>query len=290
MKVKAAAKINLMLDVTGILPNGYHSLFMIMQSVSCYDTVRVDRTDGNEIKIVTSDKRVPTDEKNIAYKAAKAFFKYNNIEKNCGIEIEIEKNIPMAAGLAGGSADGAGVIFALNELFNTKLSLFTLCEIGEKVGADVPFSLHGGTAMCTDIGGVIAPLPPLSDCYIVLCKPDMDVSTLSAYKQIDEAQRIRHCDRNGMLFAMKNRDYALMCKKAANVFEQVIEVPLRPYIKTTMKKCGASLALMSGSGPTVYGVFKDKSDAEKCVGILRQEFSEVVLTVPCEKSIEIIEI
>lgn len=289
MKVKAAAKINLMLDVTGILPNGYHSLFMIMQSVNCYDTVRVDRTNSNEIKIVTSDERVPTDEKNIAYKAAKAFFEYNKMDTDCGIEIEIEKKIPMAAGLAGGSADGAGVIFALNSLFDTRLPLFTLCEIGEKVGADVPFSLHGGTALCTDIGGVIAPLPALSDCYIVLCKPDMDVSTLGAYKQIDEAPRIRHCDRNAMLFAMKNRDYSLMCKKAANVFEQVIEVPARPYIKSAMKKCGAELSLMSGSGPTVYGVFKNKDDAEKCVNALKKEFSNVILTVPCEKSVEIIE-
>lgn len=286
MKVKAAAKINLMLDVTGTLPNGYHSLFMIMQSVDCYDTVRVDRISGNEIKIVTDDERVPKDESNIAYKAAKRFFEYNNITENCGIEIEIDKKIPMAAGLAGGSADGAGVIFALNKLFNTNLPLFTLCEIGEKVGADVPFSLHGGTALCMDIGGVIAPLPDIEECYIVLCKPPMDVSTLGAYKQIDEADRIRHCDKNAMLYAMKNRDYELMCKKASNVFEQVIEVPLRPYIKTTMKKSGAKLTLMSGSGPTVYGLFQNKEDALKCVDKLKVEFDEVILTTPCKKSVE----
>lgn len=286
MLVKAAAKINLMLDVTGILPNGYHSLFMIMQSVNCYDTVRVDRIDGDDIVIVTDDERVPRDESNIAYKAAKAFFEYNKIEEKRGIEIEIEKNIPMAAGLAGGSADGAGVIYALNKLFNTNLPLFTLCEIGEKVGADVPFSLHGGTALCTDIGGVIAPLPKLEDCFIVLCKPPMDVSTVGAYKQIDEANRIRHCDKNAMLFAMKNRDFALMCRKAGNVFEQVIEVPLRPYIKTTMKKYGAALTLMSGSGPTVYGIFKDEKKARECADKLREEFDDVILTVPCEKSVE----
>ena len=288
MKVKAAAKINLMLDVLGTLPNGYHSLFMIMQSVDCFDTVRVDLIKGNEIKIISDDKRVPKDEKNIAYKAAKAFFEYNNIEKNFGIEIEIDKKIPMAAGLAGGSADAAGVIFALDKLFKTNLPVFTLCEIGEKVGADVPFSLHGGTALCVDTGSVIAPLPSLENCYVVLCKPNMDISTPNAYKQIDEAPRIRHCDRNSMLYAMKNSDYELMCRKAANVFEQVVEVPVRPHIKTTMKKFGADLAMMSGSGPTVYGLFRQKDDAQKCAERLKQEFDEVYLTSPCERSIEII--
>lgn len=289
MKVKAAAKINLMLDVNGILPNGYHSLFMIMQSIDCEDTIRVDRIDGDEIKIVTDDERVPKDEKNIAYKAAKAFFDYNNISKNCGIEIEIDKKIPMAAGLAGGSADGAGVIYALNKLFGTELPLFTLCEIGEKVGADVPFSLHGGTALCMDVGGVIAPLPDIDNCFFVLCKPEMDVSTVGAYKQIDEAPRIRHCDKNAMLYAMRNKDYELMCRKAGNVFEQVIEVPLRPYIKTAMKKCGADLTLMSGSGPTVYGVFKNEVSALKCVDKLKKEFKEVIFARPCKNSVTEVE-
>lgn len=131
MIVKAAAKINLMLDVVGKLPNGYHSLFMIMQSVSCYDTVRVDRTGKNGIKIISSDERVPKDEKNIAYKAAEAFFDYAGISDR-GIEIEIGKKIPMAAGLAGGSADGAGVLYILNRLYKTGFDEFTLCSIGEK--------------------------------------------------------------------------------------------------------------------------------------------------------------
>lgn len=286
MKVRAAAKINLLLDVVGTLPDGYHSLNMIMQSVDCYDYVRVDRISGNKIKIVTEDKRIPTDEKNIAYKAAKAFFEYNKITEDCGIEIEIEKHIPMAAGLAGGSADGAAVIFCLNELFKTELSHFTLCEIGEKVGADIPFSLTGGTAYCTDKGGVIAPLPSFEDCYIVLCKPDMDVSTPNAYKLIDEAYRIRHADTTSMLYALKNRDKELVYSKAKNVFEQVVEVPKRPYIKTAMKKCGASLSMMSGSGPTVFGVFENLESAQKCTDLLKKEFTQVYITKPCKTSID----
>lgn len=288
MKVKAAAKINIMLDVLGTLPNGYHSLFMIMQSVSCYDEVRVDRTDSGKIIIKTKDSRVPVDEKNIAHKAASAFFDYCKIN-NRGIEIEIEKNIPMAAGLAGGSADGAAVIYLLNELYGTSLSLFSMCEIGEKVGADVPFSITGGTALCMDAGGVIAPLPALENCYILLCKPEMDVSTKGAYKLIDEAQRLRHADKTAMLYAMKHSDYSLMCEKANNVFEQVIDVPKRPYIKAEMKRCGAQTALMSGSGPTVYGIFDDKDKALNCKNRLSKHFKEVFLTEPCKKSIEVIE-
>lgn len=289
MKLKAAAKLNLLLDVAGILPDGYHSLNMIMQSVTCYDTVRVDRTKGEDIKIITSDKRVPTDDRNIVYKAAKEFFHYTRITRGRGIEIEIDKQIPMAAGLAGGSADGAAVIYALNMLYNKNLSLRELCEIGEKVGADVPFALTGGTAYCTDKGGVIAPLPLLENCFFLLCKPEMDVSTVSAYKQLDEAEYIRHADTVGMLYAVKTKNYEMMCKKACNVFEQVIEVPKRPHIKSVMKKHGAALSMMSGSGPTVYGLFWLKENAEKCVGELRKDFGELILCEPCEKSIEIIE-
>ena len=192
----------------------------------------------------------------------------------------------MAAGLAGGSADGAGVIFALDKLFDTRLSTFEMCEIGEKVGADVPFSIHGGTALCTDIGSVIAPLPDLDNCYVLICKPPVDVSTLGAYKLIDEAKRLRHGDRCGMLYAMKHNDRELMYEKAMNVFEQVIEVPQRPYLKAFMKKHGAKLSLMSGSGAAIYGVFEDKESAQKCFEELKKKYDEVFLTVPCKKSVE----
>lgn len=192
----------------------------------------------------------------------------------------------MAAGLAGGSADGAGVLYILNRLYKTGFDEFTLCSIGEKVGADVPFSLTGGTSLCVDTGGVIAPLPAISDCFIVLCKPDMGVSTVNAYKQIDEAQRIRHADRTAMLYAMKNRDTALMYEKMNNVFEQVIEVPKRPYIKQTMKRCGAKAALMSGSGPTVFGIFTSEDEARLCFNKLKMQFGETYLTRPVKRGIE----
>ncbi len=285
MRVKAAAKINLMLDVLGTLPDGYHSLFMIMQSVSCYDTVTVRRTDSGTIEIGTDDPNVPKGDKNIAYKAAQAFFEKTGT-KNTGIHVEIGKVIPMAAGLAGGSADAAGVIYCLNTLFHTRLSDLALQRIGESVGADVPFALSGGTALCMDKGGVIAPLPPLTGKFVVLCKPNMDVSTVGAYKKIDEAARIRHADKNAMLYAAHNGNYRLLCEKADNVFEQVIEVPQRPVIKGVMRECGAQLALMSGSGPTVYGLFSDKAAAEACADRLRAQFTAVYLCETAERGIE----
>lgn len=286
MEVKAAAKINLMLDVLGRLPNGYHSLFMIMQSVGLYDTVRLDRTDRNTIEIITSDERIPTGCTNIAYKAAEAFFTYCGIMDR-GIEIEIKKNIPMAAGLAGGSADGAAVLYILNILYQTRLDVPVLCKLGEAVGADIPFALTGGTSLCMDTGGVIAPLPPLTDCFFVLCKPPMGVSTVSAYKAIDQAKRLRHADKPAMLYAMANRDYSMMCEKINNVFEQVVEVPKRPYIKSVMKRSGADAALMSGSGPTVYGIFKSAENAQRAFEKLQTEFSEVYLVPPVACGIEV---
>lgn len=278
MKVKAAAKINLMLDVLGTLPDGYHSLFMVMQSVGCYDFVEVNKTDTGKIEILTEDERVPKDEKNIAYKAATAFFTATET-KNTGISITIEKHIPMAAGLAGGSADAAGVLFCLNSLFHTDLPMPKLQRIGECVGADVPFALSGGTALCMDKGGVIAPLLPLAGKSVVLCKPQMDVSTVSAYRLLDEAAHLRHADKNAMLYAAHTGDYALLCEKADNVFEQVIEVPARPVIKGVMRSHGADLTLMSGSGPTVYGLFSDRKGAESCAAELKRHFPE---TVCCE--------
>ncbi|MGN0520852.1 MAG: 4-(cytidine 5'-diphospho)-2-C-methyl-D-erythritol kinase, partial [Candidatus Fimenecus sp.] len=247
-------------------------------SVGCYDLVEVEKTETGRIEILTDDERVPKDEKNIAYKAADAFFAATALE-NTGISIAIEKHIPMAAGLAGGSADAAGVLYCLDTLFSADLAMQDLQRIGERVGADVPFALSGGTSLCMDKGGVIAPLLPLKGKFVVLCKPQMDVSTVSAYRLLDEAKRIRHADKNAMLYAVHTGDYKLLCEKADNVFEQVIEVPARPVIKGVMRSHGADLTLMSGSGPTVYGLFSDRKSAESCAAELKQQFPE---TVCCE--------
>lgn len=284
MKVKVAAKINLMLDILKKLDNGYHSLFMIMQSVDLFDTVTVEKNNCNKIVIECDTPGVPCNEKNIAYKAAEAFFTACNIEDK-GVTIKIEKNIPMAAGTAGGSADGAGVIYCLNKIYETNLSQNGLCEIGAKVGADIPFSLTGGTAIALGTGTIVAPVKDLPECYIVLTKPQQDVSTPEAYAQFDSLSRVRHLDKEMMIDAVSNGDYEKICSLCGNVFEQAVEVPKRPHIKGIMRKCGADACCMSGSGPTVYGIFSDKEKAEDAFCILSKKYDNVYLCKPVNKGV-----
>lgn len=288
MKIKAYAKINLMLDILGTLPNGYHNLWMIMQSVSLYDTVTVEKNDSGEITLSCSKVGIPLDEKNIAHKAAKAFFEYTGI-KNCGIHIHIEKKIPSEAGLAGGSADGAAVIKALNEIFSAGLNDRQMCRIGKKIGADVPFCIMGGTCLAQNIGEVLSPLPDIPEYYFVLAKPQMGVSTKEAFSLVDTAGYIKRPKKDEMLISAANEDFENMLKLAANVFEQVIEVPERVEIKKIMRENNAKLALMSGSGPTVYGVFEDKKDAQNCAEKLKTIIKDVFVATPVKEGLEIIE-
>ena len=276
---KAAAKINLMLDILARLDNGYHSLFMLMQSVDLYDTVSVEKTDDGKITITCDVEGIPCDRKNIAYKAADAFFKHTGV-KNSGTAIDIKKKIPHAAGMAGGSADGAAVIAALNDIFETNLTTAELCKIGVKVGADVPFCLTGGTCLAQNIGEILSPLPALSECFIVLAKPERGVSTKEAYDAFDTAQNVRHLDTCGMLYAASQGDLYGICKRTKNVFEQLIEVPERVPIKSIMNRHGALTACMSGSGPTVYGIFDDESKAQAAAEALKSVVKNIHITRP----------
>lgn len=288
MKIKAYAKVNLMLDILGTLPNGYHNLWMIMQSVSLYDTVTVTKNDSRAITLTCSKEGIPTDERNIAHKAALAFFKSTGVE-NCGIHIDIEKSIPSEAGLAGGSADGAAVIKALNELFGNHLTERELCRIGRKVGADVPFCITGGTCLAQNIGDVLSPLDDIPDCFFVLAKPKMGVSTKEAYDSFDNASYIKKPKKDKMLIAAANGNFDEVCRLAANVFEQVIEVPERVEIKKIMREENAKLSLMSGSGPTVYGIFESKKNAENCAEKLKSITKDVFVAKPVPYALEIIE-
>lgn len=284
MKVKAAAKLNLMLDMLKKFDNGYHSLFMLMQSVNLYDTVSIEKNNLGKIVIESDSVLMPKDSTNIAYKCAEKFFDAVGISQR-GITIGIGKNIPMAAGIAGGSADGAAVLYCLNKIYGSKLLNTELCEIGSKVGADIPFSLTGGTAVVLNTGDVIAPVKPLTDCKIIIVKPQQDVSTKEAYTMLDSVQRLRHLDRVGMLEAAANGDYKGICSKCGNVFEQAVEVPERPYIKSTMRSHGADACLMSGSGPTVFGLFSDESRAKKCFNELKNKYENVFECSPVSKGI-----
>ena len=276
IKVIAPAKINLFLDILGTLDNGFHSLFMVMQSVDLCDEITVDKGEGG-ITLTCSDTRLPQDEKNIAFKAAKAFFEATNIEPNA--VIHIEKKIPFEAGLAGGSADAAAVIVGLDELYGTKLTKQAMCEIGLTVGSDVPFCIKGGTCVAQNRGEVLSRVKPLKKCYIVLAKPEKGVSTAQAFAAADKAY-IYHPDNLKMLEACSSGDFEAICKHASNVFEQVIEVVERVEIKEVMRLCGACLYQMSGSGPTVFGIFEDKAKAEKCKEELSKICNDVFLTKP----------
>ena len=275
----AAAKINLMLDILMKLENGYHSLFMLMQSVDLYDTVTVENSETGKIEISCSEKSLPCDKKNIAYKAADAFFKFTDI-KCGGLKISIEKRIPFAAGMAGGSADAAAVISALNDIYSTALSHAQLCKIGLEVGADVPFCLTGGTCLAQNVGEILSVLPPLNECFIVLAKPEKGISTKEAFAAFDNCSQIRHLDTYGMLYAASKGDLYGICKRTKNVFEQLIEVPERVPIKAIMNRHGALSACMSGSGPTVYGVFDDESKAQAAAEALKSIVNNVYITKP----------
>lgn len=285
--VKAYAKINLMLDILSRLSNGYHDLFMVMQSVDIYDTVTVNKTDSGEIKITCDIPSIPTGERNIAYKAAKTFFDYTKID-NCGIEIDIVKKIPYAAGLAGGSADAAGVITALNALFQTKLSEKQLIEIGSKVGSDVPFCILGGTMLAQYTGTILSHLPSLDEKYVIVVKPEQSVATGSAYSAFDAAERVRHLNTGEMLCAVAEKDRDSVLKNIGNVFEQFIEVPDRVVIKGIMREYNASASCMSGSGPSVFGIFDNAFDAQNCIAEMQERFSEAFLCSFVDKGCEII--
>lgn len=285
--VRAYAKINLMLDILSKLDNGYHDLFMLMQSVGLYDTVCVEKTDSNQIEITCDVPDIPCDERNIAYKAAAAFFEGTEAE-NCGIRIHIEKKIPHAAGLAGGSADGAAVIVALNKLFGTELSEKDIIRIGAKVGADVPFCALGGTMLAQYTGTVLSHLPDLSQKYVVIVKPDQDVSTGKAYAAFDTAERVRHLDTKGMLLSAVNDDWNGISERVGNVFEQFIEVADRAVIKAVMRRHGCLCCCMSGSGPSIFGIFSDKAQAEECLSELKKDYDSSFICVTADTGCELV--
>ncbi len=284
IRVTAPAKINLFLDILGRLENGFHSLFMVMQSVDLCDEITVDKGNGG-ISLTCSDTRLPQDSRNIAYKAATAFFEATDIDPNA--VITIEKKIPFEAGLAGGSADAAAVIVGLDELYGTKLSKQMMCDIGLKVGSDVPFCIMGGTCIAQNRGEVLSRVKPFKDCFIVLAKPEKGVSTAAAFAAADNSY-IYHPDNIRMLDACSNGDFDSICKYAGNVFEQVIEVVERVDIKEVMRNCGSVLYQMSGSGPTIFGVFINEKDAQTCADQLKKDYKDVFVTRPVDYGAKVI--
>lgn len=277
MECRACAKLNLYLDITGILPDGYHALCSVMQSIDLYDTVKVGLADTVHL---TVDKRyIPTDERNTAFKAAKAFFNATGI--NGGAEISIRKIIPVGAGMAGGSADAAAVLNLLNILYGMPLSNEELSAVALKVGADVPFCLEGGTMLAEGKGEKLTRLPRLAKCFFVVVKPDFSVSSKEAYGMFDEQGG--DCPPvDGIIEGLKKRNIRDICAAMGNDLERCIASshPEINDIKNKLCSMGAIGAMMTGSGSAVFGVFEDITQARKVAEELKQSRHRVFVCRP----------
>ena len=281
--VHAPAKINLTLDIVGVRADGYHLLESVFQSVSVYDTIVVKKKWGRGITLIADDCQCP-DEQNTAYKAAVAFFRYTGIKK--GVKITLDKHIPQQAGMGGGSADAAGVLWALNILFDTRLTVAQLCEIGLTIGADVPFCVMGGTAFVTGIGEGLQALPPLPDCYIVVAQPHQGISTKEAYAAVDTAQILARPDHAAAIAALEAGDLAGVCKQAINVFESATDLKGVRDIRRRMQDYNPLCSQMTGSGSCVFAVFDDRVNAMNCQLDLQQEYDTAFVCRPCNGIVE----
>ena len=273
--IKCPAKINLSLDVIGKRSDGYHDLKMIMQTVNICDYVTVSLRNDGGIKVYSENKNVPLGEDNIVFKAAKLFFK--NLGKMPGAEIKIEKNIPMGAGMAGGSADAAGTLKALNILTDKTFSDKELEKIGKNIGADVPFCIRGGCCLCEGIGEILTPLPEMKDIYLAVAKPEFSVSTPWVYKNLKLSENSVHPKTDKLILALEKGEYEDFSEFSGNTLEKVTsdEYPEIEEYKALMKKNGAFFSMMTGSGPTVFGLFKNKEGAESVASILKNNTKEV---------------
>lgn len=275
LREKAYAKVNLGLDIISKRPDGYHEVSMVMHSIDLCDEIVIKKTGDNSRTYTTDSLKLPMDSSNLVCKAAELFCNTYNIEE--GFSIELVKRIPMAAGLAGGSSDAAAVLRGLNELFQVKATTEELMKLGKKLGADVPYCVMGKTALAEGIGEILSEIPSPEFKYWLIVKPDVDVSTKWAYDEIDYATDLKHPDIKGLVCAIENSDYDTVYRKMENIFETVIneKYPIINDIRVVMEECGAKKAMMSGSGPTVFGIFDTKdalNEAAEKINLLKHEF------------------
>lgn len=262
-EIKCPAKINLSLDVVNRRSDGYHNLSMIMQEIKLFDILTFEISDGNEITLTSNDRFVPTDDRNLIIKAAKAFFDKTGISASASIHLC--KNIPMGAGLGGGSTDAAGTLTALNTIFGKPLTTDELAVMAKTLGADVPFFLYGGCMLAEGIGEKLTPVKPLSNAYIVLAKPSVHISTDYVYKNLVLNDDIQHPDTKSAITALESGDLNLLAVSCGNVLETVSakKYPEIDEYKKIMLQNGAAYSLMSGSGSSVFGIFANESSAIK---------------------------
>lgn len=265
MEVRAHAKLNLTLDVLGRRPDGYHDLRMVMQSVALADVLTLEESGDGELRVRTNLHFLPNNEKNLAAQAALRWWEARG-QVPRGLEITIEKSVPVCAGMAGGSSDAAAVLRALNQMEGAPLSLREVAKIGERVGSDVPYCILGGTALAEGRGEILTPLPPLPQCWAVLCKPEFSISTPALFAKIDSVRLRCRPDTQGVIAALEAGDLHGVARRMYNVFEDALPERQRARvndIKNVLIQCGALGASMSGTGPTAFGLFDDEGLARE---------------------------
>lgn len=284
IQLKALAKINLGLDVLRRREDGYHEVKMIMQTIGLHDDLEIRKTKTPGIQVKTNLYYLPTNENNLVYKAAKLLMDEFQIQD--GVSIQLKKRIPVAAGMAGGSSDGAAVLWGINQMYGLGLSMQALMERGVRLGADVPYCIQRGTALAEGIGEKLSVLPPMPKCTILIAKPGISVSTKFVYENLhaNDLKPEQHPDVDSMIEAMRQKDLGLLCSRMGNVLETVT-IPAYPVIneiKRTMMDNGAIESMMSGSGPTVFGIFDSPVAAKQAMKAVRAAklAKQICLTTP----------
>lgn len=269
MRLRALAKINLGLDIIRKREDGYHEVRMIMQTIQMYDVLEIHRRKTPGISLTTNLPYIPTDERNLVYKAAKILMDEFQVQE--GLSIHLDKSIPVAAGMAGGSSDAAAAFVGVNRLFHLGLTEKELMERAVKVGADVPYCVMRGTALAEGIGEKLTWIPQVPRCYVLIGKPGVNISTKMAYESLKLQEIQKHPDIDKMIEAIKAKDLKGMTEQMGNVFEPGIigRYPVIQKIKDLMEEQGALKAMMSGSGPTVFGIFDDRRKLNKAAAVLR---------------------
>ena len=284
IQLKALAKINLVLDVLRRREDGYHEVKMIMQTIGLHDDLEIRKTKTPGIQVKTNLYYLPTNENNLVYKAAKLLM--DELQIQDGVSIQLKKRIPVAAGMAGGSSDGAAVLWGINQMYGLGLSMQALMERGVRLGADVPYCIQRGTALAEGIGEKLSVLPPMPKCTILIAKPGISVSTKFVYENLhaNDLKPEQHPDVDSMIEAMRQKDLGLLCSRMGNVLETVT-IPAYPVIneiKRTMMDNGAIGSMMSGSGPTVFGIFDSPVAAKQAMKAVRAAklAKQICLTTP----------
>lgn len=265
---RSSAKLNLSLDITGVRPDGYHDIVSIMHEIPLHDDIEINIDKGDSVRASTNLSYIQN-EKNLAMRASKLFLEH--IGEKRDISVHIEKRIPVGAGLGGGSSDAAAVFVALNEYFSLPLTTAELCRLATPLGADIPFCITGGCALCEGIGDILTPLPALPRCSIVLVKPPISLSTPEMFRRYDGRKKHPHPDTHGLIEALENGDITGVSRRIFNVMEQPAQELARDIseLRLSMLRLGALGACMSGSGSTVYGIYDDSGMAEKAERALR---------------------